>query len=61
MGFEGQIMSKFITVTYFIDVVRGVYLKGLGFTYYLPNLLSLFIYALIVYGLSIILFRKKVG
>ncbi|GLI53039.1 hypothetical protein TISLANDTSLP1_07320 [Thermodesulfovibrio yellowstonii] len=61
MPLTGQIMSKFITATYFIGVVRGVYLKGLGFSYYLPNLLSLFLYAVIVYSLTILFFRKRIG
>jgi ABC-2 type transport system permease protein len=61
MPLTGQIMSKFITATYFIGVVRGVYLKGLGFSYYLPNLLSLFLYAFFVYSLTILFFRKRIG
>ncbi|WP_353683225.1 ABC transporter permease [Thermodesulfovibrio sp. 3907-1M] len=61
MEIIGQIMSKFITATYFIGVVRGVYLKGLGLGYYLPNILSLLLYALIVYSLSMLFFRKRIG
>jgi len=61
MGITGQIMSKFVTATYFIGVVRGVYLKGLGLSHYLPNILSLILYALAVYCLAILFFRKRIG
>lgn len=61
MPLTGQLMSRFITATHFIGVVRGVYLKGLGFSNYLPNILSLLLYALTIYSLTILFFKKRIG
>ena len=41
MGFEAQIMAHLLPVTYFMKIVRGVYLKGLGLRDYWPDLLIL--------------------
>lgn len=57
----GQIVSRFIPATYFMGMVRGIYLKGLGFSYYAWDLLTLTIYATIVYSISILPFKKRVG
>ncbi|MEW6326562.1 MAG: ABC transporter permease [Thermodesulfobacteriota bacterium] len=57
----GQIVSRFIPATYFMGMVRGIYLKGLGFDYYLWDLITLTIYASIVYGIAIFSFRKRTG
>ena len=57
----GQIVSRFIPATYFMGMVRGIYLKGLGFDYYLWDLIALVIYASIVYGIAVFAFRKRTG
>ncbi|HEC99385.1 MAG TPA: ABC transporter permease [Proteobacteria bacterium] len=57
----GQIVSRFIPATYFMGMVKGIYLKGLGFGYYAWDLLTLTIYAAVVYSVAILSFRKKVG
>ena len=36
-------------------------MKGLGFSYYLPDFLTLSMYAAVVYGIAMVAFRKKVG
>jgi len=59
MEFSGRLISRIIPATYFLDIVRGMYLKGLPISYLLPNLFSLFIYALIVYTATILNFRKR--
>jgi len=57
----GQIVSRFIPATYFMGMVRGIYLKGLGFGYFFGDLITLALYAAVVYGIAIISFKKKVG
>ena len=57
----GQIAAKLIPATYFMDVVRGSYLKGLGFYYYWPQLATLAAYCALVYIVTWFIFRKRVG
>jgi ABC-2 type transport system permease protein len=57
----GQFVSHLIPATYFMGIVRGIYLKGLGFTFYLKDIITLFIYTVIVYSIAIISFKKRIG
>ncbi|HAA83545.1 ABC transporter permease [Thermodesulfobacterium sp.] len=59
MEFSGKLVSRVIPATYFLDIVRGIYLKGLPFHYFIPNILSLFLYASVVYLATILNFKKK--
>jgi len=61
MSATGQLISKTIPASYFMIIVRGVYLKGMGIESYLSYLISLFIYAAVVYGLAILFFKKRIG
>lgn len=60
MSEEGQLISKTIPASYFMFIVRGVYLKGIGIESFMSELLSLLIYATIVYSLAILSFRKRI-
>jgi ABC-2 type transport system permease protein len=57
----GQFVSRLIPATYFMDVVRGSYLKGGGVAPYVPALLSLVVYAAVVYVGAWCALRKRVG
>jgi ABC-2 type transport system permease protein len=57
----GRFVARFIPATYFMDVVRGAYLKGGGVRPYLPNLVGLSVYAVVVYTATWLVFRKRVG
>ncbi len=57
----GQFISIFLPSTYFMYIVRGIYLKGASFAIIWPDLLALLIYAVILYFLAIVSFRKKVS
>lgn len=61
MDRSAQVISWFIPASHFMSMARGVFLKGLGFTYYLPDFLTLFLYAVVVYGIAVLGFRKKVA
>lgn len=57
----GQFISIFLPSTYFMYIVRGIYLKGASFAIIWPNMFALLIYAVILYFLAIACFRKKVS
>lgn len=57
----GQFIAHLIPATYFMGMVRGVYLKGLGFDFFWPDLLALLLYTLVVYTLAWAFFKKRIG
>jgi len=57
----GQIVSRFIPATYFMGMVRGIYLKGMGLSFYAWDLATLAIYAAVVYGAAIKSIKKRIG
>lgn len=56
----GQFVAYLLPATHFMDVVRGAYLKGLGFSFYWPNLLALAVYSVLMYGLAWLFLQKRV-
>ena len=56
-----RIVARLIPATYFVDVVRGNYLKGGGIASYAPSLLAMAVYAIAVYGVAWLALRKRVG
>ena len=57
----GRIAGSLLPATYFMEVSRGSYLKGLGFEVYWRNALALALFAAVVYGLAWWRLRKRVG
>jgi len=57
----GQVVSHLIPATYFMDVVRGSFLKGGGLATHGPRLLALGAYAVVVYALAGLAVRKRVA
>ena len=58
---SAQVISRLIPASYFITMVRGVFLKGLGFRAFAGDLLALSAFAAVVYGIAILAFRKRAG
>jgi ABC-2 type transport system permease protein len=58
---SAQAISRLIPASYFMAMVRGVYLKGLGFRAFASDLVTLGLFALVVYGIAILKFRKRAG
>lgn len=67
-GFAYPIRNMPVVVQYFtylnplrylIEIVRGIFLKGAGFSVLWPQMLTLLVYGTIVMGLSASSFRKK--
>jgi ABC-2 type transport system permease protein len=61
MGLEAQVMAHLLPVTYFMEIVRGVYLKGLGWTDYWFELLILTGFFATFFSLSLWRLQKRVG
>jgi len=57
----GQFISRLIPASYFMEIVRGCYLKGLGFGFYRPQFLSLAVYTVVVYCLAWLLLKKRIA
>ncbi|MBM4288280.1 MAG: ABC transporter permease [Deltaproteobacteria bacterium] len=61
MGSEAQVMAHLLPVTYYMEIVRGAYLKGLGVSQYWPNLLILLGFFAAFFGLGLRRLKKRVG
>jgi ABC-2 type transport system permease protein len=57
----GRAVSRLIPATYFMEVVRGSYLKGGGLAPYAASLLILALYSAIVYLGAWLALRKRLG
>jgi ABC-type multidrug transport system permease subunit len=57
----GRAVGRLIPATYFMDVVRGSYLKGGGIAPYAASLLTLALYSVIVYLGAWLALRKRIG
>lgn len=54
-----QYIGNLIPLTYFLNILRGIILKGIGMEYLFNDVILLFILGLALLVLSIIRFRKK--
>jgi ABC-2 type transport system permease protein len=53
-----QWLTYIIPMRYYMVIIRGIFLKGLGFFELLPQTMALFVYGVIVFTLAIRQFRK---
>ncbi len=56
-----QILSAFLPLRYFVEIVRGITMKGVGIEILWPRLLALTTIAAIVYAISAIRFRRQLN
>ena len=54
-----QYIAAVIPLTYYLKVVRGIVLKGVGLEYLWPNLLPLTAFGAVVFTLAVLRFRKQ--
>ena len=54
-----QVLASAIPLTYYLRVVRGIVLKGIGIEYLWPQVLPLVAFGFVVFTLSILRFRKQ--
>ena len=56
-----QIITYIVPARYFVAMVKGIFLRGVGLATLWPDLLFLVLFALVVAGAAIRLTRKKLG
>jgi len=54
-----QYIAAIIPLTYYLRVVRGIVLKGIGFEYLWPQVLPLALFGAVVFTLAVLRFRKQ--
>lgn len=55
-----QYLSNLIPLTFYLTIIRGIILKGIGFAYLLPQVLALLTFTVILLTLSVVKFKKQV-
>jgi ABC-2 type transport system permease protein len=54
-----QYLAAIIPLAYFLRIVRGIILKGVGFEYLWPSLLPLVAFGVVIFFLAVLKFRKQ--
>jgi ABC-2 type transport system permease protein len=54
-----QYLTYLNPLRYFMEIVRGIFLKGTGIEVLWPQILSLAVYGVVVMGFSALRFRKR--
>ena len=54
-----RFLSNFFPLTYFITVVRGIIIKGIGIESLVPQVVALTIFAAVLLGLASVRFKKR--
>ncbi|HEY4613633.1 MAG TPA: ABC transporter permease [Bacteroidota bacterium] len=56
-----QALTYLIPLRYFLEIVRGIFLKGVGMETLWPQALALFVFGIAILSLSVSRFQKKLG
>jgi ABC-2 type transport system permease protein len=54
-----QYLAAIIPLTYYLRIVRGIVLKGVGLDHLWPNVLPLIAFGAVIFTLSVLRFRKS--
>jgi ABC-2 type transport system permease protein len=55
-----QVITYIVPARYFITILRGIYLKGVGLKVFWPDILFLFLFTSVMVILASIMFKKKI-
>lgn len=56
-----QYIGNFIPLTYYLTIIRGIVLKGIGFPHLVSQVAALLVFSVVLITLSIIKFKKKIA
>ncbi|MFZ5590818.1 MAG: ABC transporter permease [Bacillota bacterium] len=56
-----QYIGNLIPLTYYLLIIRGIVLKGIGFAYLVPQVAALLVFTIVLLTLSIAKFKKKIA
>lgn len=54
-------ISSVIPLTYYLDIIRGIVLKGIGIQYLIGQVTFLFVFSVFLVTLSVLKFKKKIA
>jgi len=54
-------LSAVIPLTYYLDIIRGIILKGIGYQYLMGQVTVLLVFSLIFLTISVLKFKKKIA
>ncbi|AQS58932.1 ABC transporter permease [Desulforamulus ferrireducens] len=54
-------LSNLIPLTFYLTIIRGIALKGIGFAYLVPQVIALLVFTVVLMGISIVKFKKKIA
>ena len=54
-----RVLSYILPLTYFLEILRGIILKGIGLEYLYGQALALLVFAIVIAALSVIRFRRS--
>jgi ABC-2 type transport system permease protein len=55
-----QYIGDILPLTYYLTIIRGIILKGIGISYLLPQVAALLVFTVLLMTASIVSFKKKV-
>jgi ABC-2 type transport system permease protein len=61
MAYFTQLYARTLPAAYFVDLSRGIVLRGAGLPELWPSVALLLVYTLVVFALAVWRFRKKVA
>ncbi|HBV96544.1 MAG: transporter [Peptococcaceae bacterium BICA1-7] len=56
-----QYLSNVIPLTYYLVIIRGIVLKGIGFGYLVPQVAALLVFSVVLLTASVLKFKKKIA
>jgi ABC-2 type transport system permease protein len=54
-------ISDIIPLTYYLDIIRGIVLKGIGFQYLVGQVTALLVFSIVMLTISTLKFKKKIA
>ncbi|MCL6559131.1 MAG: ABC transporter permease [Firmicutes bacterium] len=56
-----QYIGNVIPLTFYLTIIRGIVLKGIGFSYLVPQVAALMVFSVLLLAVSIVKFKKKIA